>query len=141
MACSITLGPWEQQRAHAEKIRLAVFVEEQGVPIEMEWDEMDAPSLHALMFTAEGACIATGRLLPDGHIGRMAVKREYRGRGAGGEVLRALVQAARERGDAFVLLHAQTQAEDFYRRFGFVPEGEEFMEAGIVHRLMRKVFA
>lgn len=136
----ITLGPWEQQREHAQEIRLEVFVREQQVPVEMEWDEMDALSLHALAFTAEGDCIATGRLLPDGHVGRMAVKGGYRGRGAGSQVLRTLMQAAQERGDSTVLLHAQTQAEAFYRRFGFVPEGAEFMEAGIAHRLMRKVF-
>lgn len=134
----LTLGDWDTQREGAQAVRFDVFVVEQKVPLELEWDEMDAQSLHALVLDEAGHAIATGRLLPDGHIGRMAVRKEARGRGIGGLVLDALIDAARRRGDRAVLLNAQTQAESFYRRFGFEREGDAFMEAGIAHIAMRK---
>jgi len=134
----LTLNDWDTQREGARAVRFDVFVVEQNVPLELEWDEMDAQSLHALVLDAAGRAVATGRLLPDGHIGRMAVRKEARGRGIGGMVLEALIGAARRRGDRAVMLNAQTQAESFYRRYGFEREGETFMEAGIPHIAMRK---
>jgi predicted GNAT family N-acyltransferase len=98
---------------------------------------MDARCLHALAFDPDGRVVATGRLLPDGHIGRMAVLEGARGQGIGGAVLLALMAEARRRGDRAVMLNAQTQAEAFYLRHGFVREGEGFMEAGIPHVHMR----
>ncbi len=140
MNVRVTLGDWDQQRAAAQAIRLQVFVHEQKVPLEMEWDEMDATCLHAVAYDAVGNAIATGRLLPDGHIGRMAVMQPMRGHGVGGAILQALMDAARKRGDTVVALNAQTHAAAFYRRYGFVREGDEFMEAGIPHVHMRHHF-
>lgn len=140
-SCRITLGPWEEQKALAQSIRLDVFVREQRVPLELEWDECDALSVHALAFDAEGKAVGTGRLLPDGHIGRMAVVRSHRGIGIGSAILLALMQRARNRGDIAVALNAQMQAEKFYERHGFIREGEAFLDAGIPHIRMRHVFA
>jgi predicted GNAT family N-acyltransferase len=132
----IELLPWEKARPHAVPIRFAVFVEEQAVPREIELDEMDAESVHAIAF-ANHFPVGTGRLLPEGHIGRMAVLKDWRGRGIGGQILKKLMDRARERGDREVILSAQVQATAFYRRYGFVEEGAEYMEAGIPHRNMR----
>jgi predicted GNAT family N-acyltransferase len=132
----IELLPWEKARTHATPIRFAVFVEEQGVPREIELDEMDERSLHALVFENEKP-VGTGRLLPDGHIGRMAVLKAWRGRGIGGQILRALMDKARSRGDREVVLSAQVHATAFYRAHGFMEEGSEYLEAGIPHRDMR----
>ena len=134
----IELGPWEVLRAEAEPIRFEVFVDEQKVPPESELDEWDATSVHALAFDAAGRAVATGRLLPDGHIGRMAVRREARGQGAGATVLRALMAAAQARGRTEVVLSAQTHALAFYERAGFVAEGPEYLDCDIPHRLMRR---
>ena len=133
----IELLPWENARAHAEPIRFAVFVEEQSVPREIELDELDPVCLHAVAFEGEAA-VATGRLLPDGHIGRMAVLKAWRGRGIGGEILRKLIEKARERGEREIVLSAQVHAVPFYRGHGFVEEGTEYLEAGIPHRDMRR---
>jgi predicted GNAT family N-acyltransferase len=133
----IELLPWEEARVHAAPIRFAVFVEEQGVPPEIELDASDAQCIHAVCF-AGAKPVATGRLLPDGHIGRMAVLKDWRGRGIGGTLLRRLMDKARERGDGEVVLSAQVHATPFYRAHGFVEEGPEYMEAGIPHRGMRR---
>lgn len=134
----IELLPWDKARAEASRIRFTVFVEEQRVPPEIELDEMDAHCVHALAYCADGTVVGTGRLLPDGHIGRMAVVQAWRGKGAGGAILEALVEAARARGDRAVLLSAQTHALAFYRRHGFIAEGEVYEEAGIPHQAMRR---
>jgi predicted GNAT family N-acyltransferase len=139
-AVRIELGDWSSMRARAEPVRYAVFVEEQKVPAEIELDDLDPLSLHALAFDDEGRVLGTGRLLPDGHIGRMAVLRQARGSGVGSALLQALMQAARARGDREVLLSAQTHAMPFYERFGYVAEGGEYDDAGIAHRMMRRVF-
>jgi predicted GNAT family N-acyltransferase len=139
-AVRIELGDWSSMRARAEPVRYAVFVEEQKVPAEIELDDLDPLSLHALALDDEGRVLGTGRLLPDGHIGRMAVLRQARGSGVGSALLQALMQAARARGDREVLLSAQTHAMPFYERFGFVAEGAEYDDAGIAHRMMRRVF-
>ena len=133
----IELLPWEKARAHASPIRFAVFVEEQGVPREIELDAKDGQCLHAIAFAGNDA-VGTGRLLPDGHLGRMAVLEAWRGRGVGSRILSALVESARRRGDQEVLLSAQVHATAFYRAHGFVEEGPEYMEAGIPHREMRR---
>lgn len=137
-ALVIELLPWQAARAHAAPIRFAVFVQEQGVPREIELDDMDGRSLHAVAFMGTTA-VATGRLLPDGHIGRMAVLRPWRGRGIGGEILARLIERARERGDREVVLSAQVHATGFYRAHGFVEEGAQYLEAGIPHRDMRRL--
>jgi predicted GNAT family N-acyltransferase len=133
----IELMSWENARALAAPIRLVVFVREQGVPPELEMDDMDARCLHALGFDGERA-IATGRLLPDGHIGRLAVLSEFRGKGVGGAVLTKLMEAAKSRGDREVVLSAQVHALPFYAAYGFTPFSEVYDEAGIPHRDMRR---
>lgn len=130
---SIRILSWADARAEASRIRETVFVLEQGVPREIELDEWDARCDHAVAFHPSAGAIATGRLLPDGHIGRMAVLREWRGKGVGGRILAALTDRARVRGLRRVVLNAQTHAASFYARFGFVAVGEEFIEAGIPH--------
>jgi YbgC/YbaW family acyl-CoA thioester hydrolase len=133
-------GAWAALHVDAAPLRTAVFVEEQGVPADMEWDADDATALHAVSYNRLGVPVATGRLLASdrgvAHIGRMAVTRLLRGGGFGREVLRALVAAAQARGDREVRLHAQRSAEGFYRREGFVPHGENIEEAGIPHVVM-----
>jgi len=134
----IELLPWKRARAHAAPIRFTVFVEEQRVPAEIELDEMDAKSLHAVAF-GNRLALGTGRLLPDGHVGRMAVLKDWRGRGVGSLILKALIDAARSRGDRELMLSAQVHAIAFYRAHGFVEEGAQYMEAGIPHVDMRRV--
>lgn len=141
MSCRLTIGDWATQSVIARQIRYEVFVVEQNVPVELEWDEMDAVCLHAIGYDAQGQPIATGRLLPDGHIGRMAVLKAARGSGVGAAVLIGLMLEARHRGDQVVRLNAQVQAEAFYARHGFVREGEEFVEADIPHVAMHYVFS
>ena len=137
---TIRLGDWATLAQDASAIRFEVFVDEQKVPAEIELDEMDAVCLHAVAYDNDGHAIGTGRLLPDGHIGRMAVRQIGRGTGVGGAILQLLMEKARERGDAAVVLNAQTVAAPFYLRHGFVQQGEEFDEAGIAHIEMRLVF-
>jgi len=134
----IELLAWETARADASRIRTIVFVEEQRVPPDIELDEMDAPSVHALAFV-DGRAVGTGRLLPDGHIGRMAVLREARAQGVGSAILEHLVAEAGRRGVREVVLAAQTHAVPFYRRHGFAPVGAVYEEAGIPHQDMRRV--
>ena len=132
---------WSDAQAQLRLVRHAVFVVEQQVPAPLEWDDMDEASLHALASDGAGAPIGCARLLPGGHIGRVAVLRPWRGRGIGSALLRTLVDCARERGDAIVLLNAQVSAMPFYVRHGFVARGDPFDEAGIPHRVMERRFA
>ena len=134
---SLEVVDWGVAQARVMPLRMRVFVVEQGVPADIELDAFDALSRHAVGLNAGGEVIATGRLLPDGHIGRMAVDARWRGCGIGARVLEALVNAAVQRGMEQVMLNAQVHALAFYRRHGFIEEGETFMEAGIPHRAMR----
>ena len=136
-AVELCVGHWEALKDHATLVRHEVFVMEQQVPPELEMDEMDAQCIHAVAYDARHTPIATGRLLPDGHIGRMAVRKVARGTGVGGQVLQRLIQAARARGDTQVVLSAQVHAMGFYTRYGFVAESDVYMDAGIPHRTMR----
>jgi predicted GNAT family N-acyltransferase len=133
MKLNIVTGDWDSLRDHAQSLRVEVFVVEQGVPIELEWDEADEVSTHAVAYDEAGQVIATGRLLPDGHIGRMAVRKSARGKGIGSEVLAALLDEAKRLGYSELVLHAQTHAVDFYVKHGFQIEGDEFLESGIPH--------
>jgi predicted GNAT family N-acyltransferase len=126
---------WSEHRDVLLQLRGTVFIEEQQVPREIEWDGRDEESAHVLV-RAGDLPVGCGRLLPEGKIGRMAVLKEYRGRGIGAHLLREMLEAARCRSLTRVFLHAQSHALDFYARAGFVPEGEEFDEAGIPHRAM-----
>lgn len=136
---SVRLAAWDDVGTQAGAIRHEVFVIEQNVPVHEELDSEDAHSVHALACDAQGNAIATGRLLRNGHIGRMAVLKAWRARGVGSAVLLALVDEARRRGYLQVELSAQCHACDFYAAYGFMAEGPEYMDAGIAHRTMRLV--
>ena len=133
----IELGDWPALGQDAAKVRTAVFVQEQGIAQEMEWDGQDESALHVVGRNALGQPIATARLVGQageaGRIGRMAVHRGLRGFHVGQVILQSLVDAASRRGDARVMLHAQRSAEGFYLRQGFTTRGEPFEEAGIAH--------
>ena len=131
----IRAADWSADRNALRAVREQVFVHEQSVPVELEWDEFDPLCQHLLAENA-GQAIGTGRLLPDGHIGRMAVLESWRGQGVGSALLDALMQIARNRGVRRVRLNAQSRAVAFYQRHGFVAEAQEFIEAGIPHRSM-----
>jgi predicted GNAT family N-acyltransferase len=128
---------WERARERARPVRYAVFVLEQGVPAELEWDDWDELSDHALVIGSDGETWGTARLLPDGHLGRMGVDKSHRREGVGRLLVSALLQRARERGMARLVLHAQTHARGFYEKMGFEKYGDEFEEAGIPHVAMR----
>ena len=139
----VRLADWDSLGREAGAIRRQVFVTEQKIPAELEWDAADAAGLHAVAYNRLGLPLATGRLLDQGagvaKIGRMAVQAPMRGSGIGRAVLDALLQAARKRGDLEVLLHAQTSAAAFYRRAGFVARGPVFDEAGMPHQQMQQL--
>jgi predicted GNAT family N-acyltransferase len=132
-------SPADRERAYA--IRRRVFIEEQRVPEEIEMDSEDADAYHALAL-ADGVAVGTGRMLPHGDrevkIGRMAVLPEYRRTGIGREIIRFLMNTARQRGFVSAVLHAQISAEGFYLKEHFVPVGGIFDEAGIAHRKMER---
>jgi YbgC/YbaW family acyl-CoA thioester hydrolase len=133
----VRVGSWQELGRDAQAIRTAVFVDEQKIPAEMEWDEADAGCVHAVALNRLGMPLATGRLLEHApgvaKIGRMAVVQTMRGSRVGRSVLDALLKAARARGDREVVLHAQLSAAPFYARAGFSERGEVFEEAGIPH--------
>lgn len=129
---------WPDDMATLKAIRFEVFVEEQKVPADEEIDAHDPLSLHAIAWS-NGRAVACGRLLPDGHVGRMAVLKPFRGSGAGGLVLQHLIERARQRGDREVVLSAQTHAIGFYEKFGFAVEGNVYLDCNIPHRDMRKI--
>lgn len=133
----VRTGDWLTLGADAQAVRTEVFVQEQRVPAEMEWDAEDAHCLHAVAYNRLGRPLATGRLLaPEpgvGKIGRMAVRLPARGGQVGRAVLEALTAQARARGDRELMLHAQISAAGFYARAGYVERGEPFEEAGIPH--------
>ncbi|HJT98077.1 MAG TPA: GNAT family N-acetyltransferase [Rhodanobacteraceae bacterium] len=128
---------WSVDYDALRAVRDPVFIDEQRVPIEDEIDALDPLSKHVIARDADDRPIGTGRLSPERLIGRMAVLAEWRGRGVGEALLRALLEQARALGYASVELHAQTHAIPFYEKFGFVAYGEEFDECAIRHRMMR----
>ncbi len=129
----VRLAHWPVDAPLLRQIRETVFVLEQHVPVELEWDGLDVNCIHALATDHDESAIGTGRLLPDGHIGRMAVLRVWRGRGVGYRLMELLMREARRNGHPKLLLNAQVSAVPFYERFGFVARGNLFDEAGIPH--------
>ncbi len=127
--------------AELRAVRETVFVHEQQVPLEEEWDALDPLCRHVIARDEAGLPIGTGRLTPEHRIGRMAVLADWRGRGVGEAMLAALMIEARKQGWPVISLNAQVSAEAFYARQGFIPEGERFMEAGIEHQSMRRALA
>ena len=136
----VRVGGWAELGNDAHRLRTTVFVEEQRIPKELEWDAADDTAVHAVAYNRLGRPLATGRLLAHepgtSKIGRMAVERTMRGALLGRDVLHALMNVARERGDAEVVLNAQRSAEGFYARLGYTVVGEPFEEAGIPHLTM-----
>ncbi|MBD0708518.1 MULTISPECIES: GNAT family N-acetyltransferase [unclassified Streptomyces] len=142
----------DEDREACFAVRREVFVEEQGVPTEMEYDDCDATALHVLAVGADGRPLGTGRLLfgadaadrtgadaSVGSLGRLAVSRAARGLGVGAALVRGIEEAARAQGLTAVDLHAQTHALGFYERLGYEAYGPEFPDAGMPHRAMRRV--
>lgn len=128
---------WQADEQELRAVRERVFVVEQAIPPEDEWDEEDASSRHVLARDARGDAIGTGRLTPSAMIGRIAVLPEWRGRGVGKSIMRVLLEQARQLHLPTVSLHAQSHAIPLYESVGFRCEGEEFLECGIPHRTMR----
>lgn len=128
---------WQQYREQLSFVRREVFIQEQNVPEELEWDEFDRTAQHILVLN-DTQPVATARIKKDGHIGRMAVLKQYRQQGIGSEILLRLLDDARKLELKKVFLYAQVSAIHFYEKQGFVCEGNEFMDAGIPHKMMIK---
>jgi predicted GNAT family N-acyltransferase len=137
----IEIGDWPLMQTAAQAVRTAVFVQEQGIAPEDEWDADDATALHAVLFDVNGQVLGNARLLQPSvsmaKVGRMAVLKEVRGHGYGARLLKALLLEARRRGNKDVRLSAQRTAEGFYAAYGFSIVGEPFDELGIPHVEMR----
>ncbi|MGW6913189.1 GNAT family N-acetyltransferase [Kitasatospora sp. NPDC054939] len=140
----------EEDLARVRRVRHEVFVVEQDVPEELEYDELDATSVHVLALAADGSPLGTGRLIhgaealkltgTEGRVllGRLAVVRAARGTGLGAALVRALERAGREHGGTELELHAQVQALGFYERLGYTAQGPVYQDAGIPHRTMTR---
>ena len=133
---TVSLVSWHDGEPLLRAIREAVFIREQCVPEELEWDDMDGGSRHALALSLNGDAIGCGRILPNGHIGRIAVLPEWRNKHVGTAIMEILLDDARARGLKQVDVEAQVQALPFYHLFGFVEHGKEFMDAGMLHKKM-----
>jgi predicted GNAT family N-acyltransferase len=141
MNISIQITHWDEAKSQVMPIRHDVFIKEQEVPEELEWDEFDQDALHAIVKKDQGV-IGTARLIMDNsiaRIGRMAIQKEYRQRGIGQNLLSILIQTAKEKGAQECILHAQTHAIAFYAKADFEPNGPIFDEAGIPHVEMRLI--
>jgi predicted GNAT family N-acyltransferase len=141
MSISIKITHWDEAKSQVMPIRHEIFIKEQKVPDELEWDEFDQNALHAIV-KKENQVIGTARLIMDNtiaKIGRMAIQKEYRQQGLGQELLFTLLQRAKEKGAQECILHAQTHAIAFYAKADFEPHGPIFDEAGIPHVEMRLI--
>ena len=139
-SCIVRRAHWLDDELPIRRIREAVFVREQSVPLELEWDGKDPEYVQLLAYSPGGEAIGTARMSPSGHIGRMAVLAGWRRNGVGSMLLTKLLAIAREEGLSEVYLNAQTEAVNFYVHHGFLAEGEIFLDAGIPHQRMRLVF-
>lgn len=135
---TVRIADWHHDRSALRTIREQVFMAEQGVSEELEWDGEDEAATHLLAFDHTGQAIGTARMLHDGHIGRMSVVKSHRTRGVGSALLRKLIEIAEERSMSSLNLDAQTHAIGFYERFGFTAEGDTFLDANIPHQRMRR---
>ena len=133
---TVHLISWHDGEPLLRGIREKVFIQEQNVPAELEWDGMDDACHHALALTSSGEAIGGGRITPGGHIGRVAVLAQWRRQQVGSAILEVLVDYARSQHYEKVELNSQVQALPFYKQFGFEEEGEVFMDANIPHRKM-----
>ncbi len=133
---TVRIASWQHDAVPLRMVRETVFIREQHVPVGLEWDEFDTNCLHLLAMDPAENPIGTARLLSDGFIGRMAVLKEWRGRGVGSALLLRLLEEARKRHLPQVALNAQLHATGFYLKFSFQMGGKEFMDAGIPHMRM-----
>jgi predicted GNAT family N-acyltransferase len=129
---TVRIADWHDDNADLRRIREAVFVVEQDVPPELEWDAEDTDAVHFLAFEGDFA-VGTARLLPDGQIGRVSVIKDWRGLHIGEMLMQAAIAEAERRGLRRQMLTAQAHAVRFYERLGFRVASEEFLEAGIPH--------
>ncbi|POD70355.1 GNAT family N-acetyltransferase [Pseudomonas syringae group genomosp. 3] len=134
---TVAVAQWQKNNADIRRIRDSVFIAEQSVPPELEWDAEDAGAVHFLAYEGEYA-VGTARLLPDGEIGRLSVLKDWRGLKVGEALLSAVIHEAEQRGLNPLKLSAQVQAVEFYQRFGFAVVSDEFLEAGLPHVEMRR---
>ncbi len=137
---SVSLVCWHDGEPLLKSVREAVFIREQGIPAELEWDGLDNHCRHALVLSRQGEAIGCGRMLEDGHIGRIAVLPKWRKQKVGTAIMEALLDYARAHDYPQVDVDAQTYAMPFYRGFEFAEEGEVFMDAGLPHIKMRLAF-
>ncbi|MDH5570656.1 MAG: GNAT family N-acetyltransferase [Gammaproteobacteria bacterium] len=135
---TVRVANWQTDKQALSEVRRKVFIEEQNVPEELEWDEFDETAHHILVVDINNIPIGTGRIKPDGQIGRMAVLKDWRNKGVGNMILKALLNQAIESDYKKLYLHAQTTAIPFYEQSGFIINSDEFMDAGIPHRTMSK---
>jgi len=135
----IQLADWPDDKQRIKEVRRKVFVIEQGVEPQIEWDGKDDECLHVIAVNSQLQVVGTGRMMPRGQIGRLAVLPNWRGRGIGQGMLNALIQAA-QRSQSMVYLNAQVHAIGFYESFGFIADGPVFMVAGITHQRMELHF-
>ena len=133
---TIRVADWQRDGAILRAIREQVFIHEQSVPVELEWDEHDENCLHLLAINTRRDAIGTARLVSGSHIGRMAVLKAWRGQGAGSALMRHLLDQVRKNKKSQAILNAQIHAAPFYTTLGFTPSGKEFMDAGIPHVTM-----
>lgn len=134
---TVSLVCWHDGEPLLRSVREAVFIREQGVPAELEWDGLDESCRHALALSHQGDAIGCGRMFANGHIGRISVLQQWRKRKVGTAIMEALLDYARAHDYKQVDADAQTFAVPFYRKFGFAEEGESFMDAGLPHIKMR----
>lgn len=131
-ACQIVDGAWDQLQHDAMQVREQVFIQEQHIAAEDEWDTHDAVALHVVIYQ-EGQPIATARLLQDHSVGRVAVLKAYRGQGIGQLIMKYIIALAQQQQRPILHLSAQTHALDFYQQLGFQQQGEVYMECSIAH--------
>lgn len=136
MSFFITTACWQTQQPMLKFIRETVFINEQNIPITEEWDQFDALSTHILAWDRQNQPIGIGRLLPNGYLGRIAVLKTWRGKGIGKALVFYLINLGKHQFST-LHLHAQFSTVNFYRKLGFIPIGESFLEVGIPHQLMR----
>ncbi len=138
---TIRPATWQQDERALRQIRQQVFIEEQNVPTELEWDGEDETAFHLLAEDSEGNPIGTARILPDGHIGRVAVLASWREQGIGTALMEHMLAEAENRHFKNIFLDAQVDAISFYEKLGFQAEGKTFLDAGILHRhMVRKTY-
>ena len=128
---------WNQDKKTLQSIRRAVFIEEQDIPEELEWDKEDLSAFHFLFYNAQKEAVACTRLLRQGQIRRMAVLRQYRHQGIGSKLLNAVIEFAEENNIPPLFLYAQNHAIPFYQKHGFRVSGKEFIDANIPHHKMK----